>query len=118
MSDLKTTERFSNRVDDYVRYRPDYPPALLDWLHKTHGVTTSWQVADIGAGTGISSKMFLDAGHRVVAVEPNASMRGAAERWLADYPGFSTTERLRLCSPIAYRVAPKSRIFTPPVSST
>jgi SAM-dependent methyltransferase len=92
MSRLNATERFSDRVDDYVRYRPDYPPALLDWLHKTQGVTASWQVADIGAGTGISSKMFLDAGHRVVAVEPNASMRAAAERWLAQYPGFATTD--------------------------
>ena len=92
MSHLNATERFSDRVEDYVRYRPDYPPALLDWLHRTQGVTASWQVADIGAGTGISSKMFLDAGHRVIAVEPNASMRAAAEHWLGEYPGFSATD--------------------------
>jgi len=81
MNDLRSTERFSDRVEDYVRYRPDYPRALVDWLHGL-GVRPDWLVADVGAGTGISSKLFLDAGHRVTAVEPNAAMRAAAERWL------------------------------------
>src|SRR5580698_7305729 len=92
MENLRSTERFSNRVDDYVRYRPDYPPAQLDWLRDAHGVDASWRVADIGAGTGISSKMFLDAGHIVIAVEPNAAMRGAAEAWLGDNPRFHTMD--------------------------
>ncbi|WP_448102088.1 class I SAM-dependent methyltransferase [Luteibacter jiangsuensis] len=81
MNDLRSTERFSDRVEDYVRYRPDYPRALVDWLHGL-GVRPDWLVADVGAGTGISSKLFLDAGHRVTAVEPNAAMRAAAARWL------------------------------------
>lgn len=81
MTDLRSTDRFSDRVEDYVRYRPDYPQALVGWLHGL-GVTADWTVADIGAGTGISSKLFLDSGHRVTAVEPNAAMRAAAERWL------------------------------------
>lgn len=81
------TERFSSRVADYVRYRPGYPPALLAWLHGDIGVSPTTAVADIGAGTGISTRLFLDAGHPVVAVEPNAAMREAAERWLAaDHP--------------------------------
>jgi len=82
MNDLRATERFSNRVEDYVRYRPDYPRAMQDWLQREHGVTPQWLVADVGAGTGISSKLFLDADYRVIAVEPNAAMRGAAEKWL------------------------------------
>lgn len=77
------TERFSNRVADYVRYRPGYPPALLDWLHRDIGIPATTPVADIGAGTGISTRLFLDAGHPVIAVEPNAAMRAAAEHWLA-----------------------------------
>jgi len=81
--------RFSDRVEDYVRHRPDYPAALLDWLRREHGVTPDWRVADIGAGTGISTKMFLDAGHAVVAVEPNAAMRAAATRWLGGDVRFS-----------------------------
>lgn len=88
MNDLRSTERFSDRVEDYVRYRPDYPPALLDWLHRQYGVDADWDVADIGAGTGISSRMFLEAGHRVIAVEPNAPMREAAVRWLSDHARF------------------------------
>ena len=77
------TERFSNRVADYVRYRPGYPPALLDWLHRDIGIPATTPVADIGAGTGISTRLFLDAGHPVIAVEPNVAMRAAAENWLA-----------------------------------
>lgn len=81
------TARFSSRVADYVRYRPGYPPALLDWLHRNIGVPATTPVADIGAGTGISTRLLLDAGHPVVAVEPNAAMRAAAEHWLAaDHP--------------------------------
>lgn len=85
---LDSTARFSDRVDDYVRYRPDYPPALLDWLQREQGVDNGWRVADIGAGTGISSKMFLDAGYRVTAVEPNGPMRAAAQQWLRGYEKF------------------------------
>ncbi|GAB2544046.1 class I SAM-dependent methyltransferase [Rhodanobacter koreensis] len=92
MSELHSTTRFSNRVDDYVRYRPDYPPALLEWLQRVQGVDAGWQVADIGAGTGISSKMFLDAGYRVTAVEPNAPMRAAAEHWLHGYERFAAVD--------------------------
>lgn len=88
MSSLKSTERFSDRVADYARYRPDYPGELLGWLQSEFGVTSCWRVADIGAGTGISSKMFLDAGYRVIAVEPNAAMRAAAIGTLGSHAGF------------------------------
>lgn len=92
MSSLAPTERFSSRVADYVRYRPDYPAALVAWLHGEMGVAKDARVADIGAGTGISSKMFLDAGHEVVAVEPNAAMRAAAVEWLGASPSFSAVD--------------------------
>jgi SAM-dependent methyltransferase len=92
MNTLHSTERFSDRVADYVRYRPDYPAAMLDWLRREHGVTPDWQVADVGAGTGISSKLFLDAGHAVTAVEPNAAMREAAVAWLGGNPHFRAVD--------------------------
>ena len=92
MPDLKSTERFSNRVADYVRYRPTYPTALLDWLRDAQGVTPDWRVADVGAGTGISSKMFLDAGYPVTAVEPNAAMREAAVTWLGGHSHFRAVD--------------------------
>ena len=87
MSTPASAARFSNRVQDYVRYRPGYPPALLHWLHHAQNVACNARVADIGAGTGISSQMLLAAGHPVVAVEPNAAMRSAAESWLASDAG-------------------------------
>ncbi|TGR73444.1 class I SAM-dependent methyltransferase, partial [Mesorhizobium sp. M1C.F.Ca.ET.189.01.1.1] len=93
MTASDSTERFSSRVADYVRYRPDYPAALLDWLHGPMGVSHQARVADIGAGTGISSRAFLASGHPLVAVEPNAAMRAAAEQWLApQYPQFSAVD--------------------------
>jgi SAM-dependent methyltransferase len=81
---MDSTQRFSDRVEDYVRYRPDYPAAILSALH----VSPDWVVADIGSGTGISTELFLRAGCQVHAVEPNEEMRAKAEELLASYPGF------------------------------
>lgn len=90
MAGIDVTQRFSNRVEDYVRYRPDYPSQLVEWLYRDCGVTPDWTVADIGAGTGISTQLFLDAGHRVTAVEPNDAMRAAADAWLGKREGYSS----------------------------
>ncbi len=83
MSGQDGVERFSGRAEDYVRYRPDYPDALARWLHEEHGVATGCTVADIGAGTGISTRYWARHGHPVQAVEPNAAMRAALQRELA-----------------------------------
>ncbi|MBN3852960.1 methyltransferase domain-containing protein [Paraburkholderia sp. Ac-20340] len=83
-----STRRFTDRVADYVKYRPTYPREVATFVHVECGVAPAATVADIGAGTGISSKLFLDAGHPVVAVEPNAAMREAADRLLAAYPVY------------------------------
>jgi SAM-dependent methyltransferase len=92
MNAANATERFSDRVADYVRYRPDYPHTLLSWLQDELGVANDWHVADVGAGTGISSRMFLDAGYRVTAVEPNAAMRAAMTAWLGGVDGFRAVD--------------------------
>jgi len=89
---LDPTHRFTDRVADYVKYRPGYPPALLSWLRGEHGVDEAWVVADVGAGTGISSRLFLEAGHAVVAVEPNAAMRAAAVEALGSSPRFRAVD--------------------------
>lgn len=83
-------QRFSSRVADYVRYRPGYPDALIDVLHRNCGLTPSHVVADIGSGTGLLSKVFLENGNRVIGVEPNAEMRAAGDEFLADYKNFSS----------------------------
>jgi SAM-dependent methyltransferase len=85
-----STQRFSDRVADYVRFRPTYPREIVTFLHDACGLAPGARVADIGAGTGISAKVFLNEGHPVVAVEPNDAMREAANTWLAGYDGFSS----------------------------
>jgi SAM-dependent methyltransferase len=85
---MKSTERFSDRVADYVRYRPRYPDGVLDVLRDVAGLTPDWLIADIGAGTGFSAEPFLDNANRVCCVEPNREMRAAAETLLGERPGF------------------------------
>lgn len=92
MTQTDPTRRFSDRVDDYRRFRPGYPAALIEWLRTEHGVQPGWLAADIGAGTGISTRLLLDAGLRVIAVEPNAPMREAADAWLGNAPGYRSVD--------------------------
>lgn len=73
---LNPLNRFSDRAADYVKYRPSYPAAVIDRL--LDGLNTEQLVADIGAGTGISSRLIADRGVRVLAIDPNAAMRTAA----------------------------------------
>ena len=86
------TRRFSSRVEDYVRYRPGYPGALVSLLESECGLTPASAVADVGSGTGLLSELFLRHGNRVYGVEPNREMREAGERLLAAYPNFVSVE--------------------------
>src|SRR4029453_17979120 len=90
MSD--SIQRFSSRVEDYIKYRPSYPPALLDTLVTQCRLTPTAEVADIGSGTGLLSELFLRNGNRVYGVEPNREMREAGERLLSAYPSFVSVD--------------------------
>lgn len=83
-----TVERFSDRVENYVKFRPGYPVEVLRLFRDEMNLTESSVIADIGSGTGISSKLFLENGNKVFGVEPNAAMRSAAKTFLGDYPSF------------------------------
>lgn len=83
-------QRFSNRVADYVRYRPGYPPAVLDLLRNECAWHPEHAIADIGSGTGLLSELFLKNGNRVFGVEPNQEMRRAGEEFLQSYAGFTS----------------------------
>jgi SAM-dependent methyltransferase len=76
--ELSPTTRFADRASDYALFRPSYPAAAIDAA--LHGLRADPPLvaADIGAGTGISSRLFADRGVRVFAVEPNAAMREGA----------------------------------------
>jgi SAM-dependent methyltransferase len=91
-TELRPTERFSDRVADYVRYRPTYPPELLECLRRHCGLTPQWVAADIGSGTGLLTRIFLENGNRVFAVEPNAAMRAAGEEFLRGFAQLITRE--------------------------
>jgi ubiquinone/menaquinone biosynthesis C-methylase UbiE len=85
-------QRFSNRVADYIRYRPGYPSALLDLLAQECGLRPDHLIADIGSGTGLLSKLFLEHGNRVYGVEPNTEMRAGGEEFLREYSNFTSLE--------------------------
>ena len=84
------TRRFSDRVANYVRYRPSYPPELVDALVSDSGVGHGQLIADIGAGTGIFSRLLLEQGMQVIAVEPNEAMRAAADKLLGGFGNYAS----------------------------
>ena len=84
------TSRFSDRVENYVRYRPGYPPEALRALQRECGLASDQVIADIASGTGIWTRMLLENGNHVFGVEPNAEMRQAGERLLAGFPKFTS----------------------------
>lgn len=82
-------QRFSNRVADYARYRPSYPSGVVQLLREQCGLRPESVIADIGSGTGLFSKLFLDHGNRVYGVEPNAGMRASGEEFLRGNTNFT-----------------------------
>jgi ubiquinone/menaquinone biosynthesis C-methylase UbiE len=84
----KPTERFTQTVQDYIKYRPSYPKEVLQVLVEECNLTQNKIIADVGSGTGILSKIILDYGSVVYGVEPNETMRLAAEKYLMNYPFY------------------------------
>lgn len=89
---MNNRERFTSRVDSYLKYRPSYPKEAIDHLYEVVGLRASSNIADIGSGTGIISKLLLERGSYVIAVEPNQAMREAAEQMLESNPQFQSIE--------------------------
>lgn len=92
MSELDPTQRFTNRADNYARYRPTYPAAVLNCLRDECGLGPGTEVADVGSGTGILTTLLLERGATVYAVEPNGAMRAAAEAALGASPRFVSVD--------------------------
>src|SRR5579863_420044 len=82
--------RFSDRVENYVRYRPGYPREAMCALRDECGLSSSHVIADIASGTGIWTRALLENGNPVFGVEPNAEMRAAGEGQLAEFPKFTS----------------------------
>jgi SAM-dependent methyltransferase len=90
-------EAFDTAAPDYVRGRPDYPPALLDWLRDEIGLGPGASAADLGAGTGKFTRLLLQTGARVVAIEP---VRGMREALTAAFPDLDVREGLAAAMPL------------------
>jgi SAM-dependent methyltransferase len=79
------TARFSDRVENYVRHRPGYPSEVVDLLRSECGLRPEHAVADIASGTGLFTRLLLENGNAVFAVEPNAEMRAMGTHVLEGY---------------------------------
>jgi SAM-dependent methyltransferase len=82
--------RFSRTVENYMRYRPTYPQALVEFLQEVCQLTNAATIADVGSGTGLLAEVFLRNGYRVFGVEPNTEMRLASQQVLRNYSHFSS----------------------------
>jgi SAM-dependent methyltransferase len=89
---LDPTRRFSKRVQNYLKYRPTYPPAIIALLESECGLISESVIAEPGSGTGLLTELLLKNGNRVFGIEPNAEMRAAGERRLASYSRFSSID--------------------------
>jgi SAM-dependent methyltransferase len=87
---LQPTSRFSDRVENYVKYRPSYPPEIIAFLETRIDLAKDQRIVDIGSGTGNFSELFLKNGYSVVGIEPNDNMRRAAEVKLGPYNRFTS----------------------------
>ncbi|WP_105616443.1 class I SAM-dependent methyltransferase [Vallitalea okinawensis] len=90
INDYNPKERFSSRAENYSKYRLSYPKDLIVFLKNVYGFDEKFVIADIGAGTGILTKLFLDNGNKVYAVEPNKEMRDASEEALSSYDTYNS----------------------------
>jgi SAM-dependent methyltransferase len=85
-----STSRFSDRVDNYVRYRPGYPAETLSALRTECDLGPEHLMADIASGTGIWTRLLLENGNSVFGIEPNPDMRLAGERLLSNFSNFTS----------------------------
>lgn len=80
--------RFSDRVSDYVKYRPGYPAAVVESLVERCEINAESTIVDVGSGTGIFARQLLARNARVIGVEPNEAMRLAGEAYVAGHDRF------------------------------
>ncbi|HEY7353818.1 MAG TPA: class I SAM-dependent methyltransferase [Terriglobales bacterium] len=91
MPPIDSTQRFSSRVENYLRYRPSYPKEVIEVLERDCGLSRDSVVSDIASGTGIFTRVVLEHGNPVFGVEPNPDMRQAGEEFLKAYSKFTST---------------------------
>ena len=89
---IEPKKRFSSRVENYIKYRPSYPLEIIEFLKGKKILAEDSVIADIGSGTGILTRLFLDNGNQAYGIEPNKDMRKAAEKFLQKYTNFTSLD--------------------------
>ncbi|HRE41997.1 MAG TPA: class I SAM-dependent methyltransferase [Ignavibacteria bacterium] len=89
---INPLERFSDRVENYIKFRPGYPDEIIRYLETEKILKTGDSIADVGSGTGISCELFLKYGYNVTGVEPNKEMRNSSIRLLSEYSNFKAVD--------------------------
>lgn len=85
----ESRNRSPGMAENYFKYKLDYPRKLIDFLYNECDFSWESVIADIGSGTGTFTRLLLERGSRVVAIEPNRELRETAERILEDeFPRF------------------------------
>jgi len=92
MNSVAAASRFSNRADNYAKYRPGYPDELFRFIEATMALQLQSGIVDIGSGTGLFAEPLLKNGYSVVCIEPNEEMRRAGEERLKKYPLFRSIQ--------------------------
>jgi SAM-dependent methyltransferase len=89
MSDVHriATAGFARGTDSYVRGRPDFPAAALEWLRSDLALGPGRIAIDLGAGTGKFTRLLVQTGADVTAIEPVAAMLA---RLKTDLPAVRT----------------------------
>jgi SAM-dependent methyltransferase len=75
-------------VQVYAAHRPRFPQGVLGFLRQHDALREDAVVADIGAGTGMLAELFLEAGHHVLAIEPNKEMLAACRELAVRCPAL------------------------------
>jgi ubiquinone/menaquinone biosynthesis C-methylase UbiE len=92
INSISPTSRFSNRAENYARFRPGYPDELFTFIEAEMNLRSADNIVDIGSGTGLFAEPLLKHGHKVVCLEPNEDMRKAGEERLKKYPSFQSIQ--------------------------
>lgn len=89
---------FAEGADVYAASRPTYPSEALDWLRDRMGIGPDGSVVEVGAGTGLFTRLLLETGAKILATDPVAEM---LVHLAATVPGVATAIATAEALPIA-----------------
>lgn len=88
--DTKTV--FSKKAKKYARFRWEYAESAIKAIINITQMSNHSTIADIGAGTGILTKHFVDKVQKIYAIEPNSELRKILSRELGAFPSISVMD--------------------------